>query len=155
MEDQARTSRNVLPGSSGRWGIEVNSRGRCRRFKLSRMIRRETQEEISNRVRHPSLTISCVRPGVIAGGRDEARWIAGGTAVRNKTSSEARVYKMDSSGSPRLRGLKAKERTRGRERKKERGSAYRCGRPTALVLRRVSYVFALPDSKDVRTLSMT
>lgn len=52
-------------------GIEVNSRGRCRRFKLSRMIRRETQEEISNRVRHPSLTISCVRPGVIAGGRGD------------------------------------------------------------------------------------
>lgn len=32
---------------------------------------------------------------------------------------------------------------------------YRCGRPTALVLRRVSYVFALPDSENVRTLSMT
>lgn len=29
------------------------------------------------------------------------------------------------------------------------------GAPTALVLRRVSYVFVLPDSENVRTLSMT
>lgn len=88
-EDQASTSRKRF-GRERPMGIEVNSRGRCRRFKLSRMIRRETQEEISNRVRHPSLTISCVRPGVIAGGRDGARRVRGTTA-RNKTSSERRV----------------------------------------------------------------
>lgn len=74
-------------------GIEVNSRGRCRRFKLSRMIPNETQEEISNRVRHPSLTISC-KAGVIAGER-RARGLR---TARNKTSSERRAYKMDSSG---------------------------------------------------------
>lgn len=32
---------------------------------------------------------------------------------------------------------------------------HRCGRLTALVLRRVLYVFVLPDSENVRTLSMT
>lgn len=86
-------------------GIEANSRGRCRRSKLSRMIPNETHEEISNRARQPSLTISC-KVGVIAGreeateeaerrrGRGCRRRRGPGrreTGARNKTSSEARV----------------------------------------------------------------
>lgn len=78
-------------------------------------------------MRHPSLTISC-KAGVIVGER-RARGL--GTA-RNKTSSERPAYKMDSSGFG------------------ESASVW-----AALVLRRVSYVFALPDSENVRTLSMT